>query len=195
MRARAEQTRQTRQRIVDAAYALFMELPYDEVTLQAVSDRAGVAVQTLLRHVGSKEGLVRYGLEEWNANEYEQRRVPPGDVDAVGRVLAERYEALDGPARLWDLEARVPVVHEAMNRARRGHLDWLADVFAADLPARPATVRRLRLAQLFGATEQKVWVLWRTSLGLSRPQAQRAMTESLRAIVESWRAEHQEGGG
>ncbi|HEY3687627.1 MAG TPA: helix-turn-helix domain-containing protein [Streptosporangiaceae bacterium] len=44
---RAERSRQTREKIIDAARDLFVEDGYGATNLQAVADRAGVAVQTI----------------------------------------------------------------------------------------------------------------------------------------------------
>ena len=57
MGARAEATAATRRSIADAWIALFRELHYDEITLDLVAARAGVTVQTVIRHFGSKDEL------------------------------------------------------------------------------------------------------------------------------------------
>lgn len=55
MRARAESTARTRARILDAVIALSEERLALEIVLADVAERAGVSVQTVLRHFGSKE--------------------------------------------------------------------------------------------------------------------------------------------
>src|SRR5690348_6392232 len=57
MRARARSTEATRETILDAVEVAFEELLFDEITLEAIAERSGVSVQTILRHFGSKEGL------------------------------------------------------------------------------------------------------------------------------------------
>src|SRR3712207_509407 len=57
MTARAEASEATGQRILGAAQQLFGELPYDQVSLQTVAERAGITVQTVLRRFVSKEQL------------------------------------------------------------------------------------------------------------------------------------------
>ena len=57
MGARAESTAATRRSIADAFLALFAEQHYGDITLDAVAARAGVSVQTVIRHFGSKDEL------------------------------------------------------------------------------------------------------------------------------------------
>lgn len=56
--ARAEKARATRQRMRKAALQLFREQGYAATTMQAIADRAGVAVQTLYFTFGSKRALL-----------------------------------------------------------------------------------------------------------------------------------------
>ncbi|HWO84541.1 MAG TPA: hypothetical protein VNM38_12250, partial [Solirubrobacterales bacterium] len=50
MKARAEAAEATRRKILEAVEVAFEELFYDEITLTEVARRAGVSVQTVLRH-------------------------------------------------------------------------------------------------------------------------------------------------
>jgi AcrR family transcriptional regulator len=191
--------------VLDATVALFLERSYEELTLQAVADAAGVSLKTVLRQFGSKDELVLACAHRRSAQESEVRAAAPGDVAGAARALADRYEEMATVTlKLLDLEPRFPAIAEVLRIARRGHLDWLAGVFAAWLPARPSRVRKRRLAQLFGATEIFVWNSWRKHLGLGRAEAEQAMAGTLRALVDAWcrteggppgrRATQREGG-
>jgi AcrR family transcriptional regulator len=57
MGARAEAAAARGERILDAAEAAFDELPFDEITLAVIAERAGVSAQTIIRRFGGKEGL------------------------------------------------------------------------------------------------------------------------------------------
>ena len=57
MGARAATAAATLERIRDAATALFSELSYDEVSLEAVARSAGVSLPTILRKFGTKDAL------------------------------------------------------------------------------------------------------------------------------------------
>lgn len=56
---KGEKSRQTRQRIRQAAQELFVEQGYGATTLQSVADRAGVAVQTIYFTFGNKPSLLK----------------------------------------------------------------------------------------------------------------------------------------
>ena len=58
MSRRAEAAADTRDRIVDAVLERFGSLPYDRIRLEDVAADAEVSLPTVLRHFGSKAGLV-----------------------------------------------------------------------------------------------------------------------------------------
>lgn len=60
---RTEQVQLTRQRITDAAEALFLDKGYASTTLQAVAAAAGVAVETVYARFGNKTNLLSAILE------------------------------------------------------------------------------------------------------------------------------------
>jgi AcrR family transcriptional regulator len=183
---RAEQAEATKERIFDAAYELLITFAYDDVTLDAIADKAGVSVQTVLRHVGSKEGLVRAGIQRWSPQEGARRVAAVGDVRAIARVLADRYEELgEVTKRYIALVERIPSLADVMDHARLGHRAWLEEHFAPWLHVPPAE-RARRVAILYSATESYSWTTWRTSFGMTRAQALRALTEHLDALVSAW---------
>lgn len=56
---RDERARQTQRRVLDAAYALFVEHGYTPTTMAAVAARAGVSTQTVYNGFGSKAALLK----------------------------------------------------------------------------------------------------------------------------------------
>ncbi len=56
---KGEKSRQTRQRILRAAYELFVDQGYGATTLQGIAERAGVAVQTIYFAFGNKPSLLK----------------------------------------------------------------------------------------------------------------------------------------
>jgi AcrR family transcriptional regulator len=56
---KGEKSRQTRQRILQAAYELFVDQGYGATTLQGIAERAGVAVQTIYFAFGNKPSLLK----------------------------------------------------------------------------------------------------------------------------------------
>ena len=176
-------------RIVEVALRLFLDKPYDLVSLQAVASAAGVALKTVTRKFGSKEALLIACAHERAKVEEAARAVTPGDATAAAAVLTRRYETI---AKIWlrflALEERIEAVEEVIAIARASHLGWLATVFSSVLELRPAQ-REQRLAELFGATEFNVWHSWRRHLGLGREAATHAMADMLEALIERWQRE------
>jgi AcrR family transcriptional regulator len=60
---REEQAEQTRRRIEDAAYRLFLRKGVDETTIQAIAREAGVAAPTIYAVFKSKRGIVERLIE------------------------------------------------------------------------------------------------------------------------------------
>jgi len=81
--------RKSRARIREAARSLFDERGFDNATLRAIAERAGMGASSIYRHVRSKEELLIYELdhlqeEAWRRfRESDDRRSP-----TVGRVSA-----------------------------------------------------------------------------------------------------------
>ncbi len=78
---RRAQALQTRRSILDAAYELFVANGYSATSLQAIAERAGVAVQTVYAVFGNKRELLRELIE----------RSITGDDEAV--PITQRAEA------------------------------------------------------------------------------------------------------
>ena len=184
MASRALSAAATRQRILEAARELFLGAPsFDDVSLEQIAERAGVALKTVQRRFGSKGAL----LVECAQGERAERKVTPGDIAGIAHLLATRYEAtMDAVVRYLAIEARVPAVAQVFASARSGHWRWLEEVFAPYLPARRSRLQRQRVAELFAATEVYAWHGWRRRFGISRDTAEKALTEMLEALVARW---------
>jgi AcrR family transcriptional regulator len=86
-RRRAEAAEARTAAIREAALAAFMAKPFDQITLADVAEQAGVGVQTLIRRVQTKDGLVR-AVREWIAAQIEEARGEPvSDPDALAAAL------------------------------------------------------------------------------------------------------------
>ena len=64
MTTRARAVEETRARIIDACVALHGERPVTDIGLDDIAGRAGVSVQTVLRHFGSRAGLEEASFEQ-----------------------------------------------------------------------------------------------------------------------------------
>ena len=129
MRARAAATEETRTKIVEAAIKAFLAGWYDEVALRHVADEAGVALQTVVNHFGTKEQLFAAGVETLHARiEALRDTATPDDLDAAVAVVVDHYETTgDGMIRALAMEDRVPALKPVsarlrpMSRRRRFH--------------------------------------------------------------------------
>jgi AcrR family transcriptional regulator len=126
---RREQSARTRQRIIEAAAAEFLEHGYAGATIPAVAARAGVAVETVYRSAGGKADLLAAAVQAALAGGAARAEVPVDDRPAIRRVIEER----DPRRQLRAYAATQPGVW-----ARGGPLLRVLDEAA---PGNPALVR------------------------------------------------------
>ncbi len=181
----AEVAALTEQRIVEAALALFDERWADEITLKQIAQRAGVTVQTLLRHFKSKDNLADAISQEAFRRAMQERIEPPvGDLTTIVNGLIAYYEA-GGQRMLRGLaqEARQPHLHTIIDVARASHRAWLERAFATDLEKRTESERTRLLAQLFTLTGVAVWYHLRFECSLSQEETGYALYEMLSRLL------------
>jgi AcrR family transcriptional regulator len=166
----------TRERILAAAAELFLERWYDDVTLAAVAEQAGVSGQTVINHFGGKEQLAAAAHQRLSEGIVSLRYTPQaGDIPALVEALVEDYETTgDAVIRLLALEDKVPSLQPLLARGREGHRDWVQSMFGA-----PEL-----LAELVVATDVYTWKLLRRDQGLSRDETVAAMLRMVQALLE-----------
>ncbi|MGB4778022.1 TetR/AcrR family transcriptional regulator [Microbacterium sp.] len=116
---RSERARATRARIVDAAADLFGSIGYARTTMQAVADRAGVAVQTVYFVFHSKPELLSATVEDRSAGTADAPPVVDRTwfVEAMGAADARRAIGLVVDHGV-DIYARVaPLAHATREAA------------------------------------------------------------------------------
>jgi len=97
---RAEQSRATRQRVLDAARALFLRRGYAGTTVESIAARAQVSVQTVYNTVGGKAAVLKAVYDVMLA----------GDADPVpmiDRPTGRAMRAADDPRECLALYARM----------------------------------------------------------------------------------------
>lgn len=183
MTARREAVEQTREAIMQATFDLWLERPYDALTVEAVAEAAGVSRQTVHRQFGTKEELV-VAVAEWAGPQIEAaREVPPGDVAGAIDRLMDGYEAMgDANARALELEGRIDEIDHMLARGRASHRGWLERVFAPHLPGQEPA-RRAAVDALYAATDVMVWKLLRRDFGRSRQQTQGTIHTLVRGVL------------
>jgi AcrR family transcriptional regulator len=186
MSARAAAAEATHERILEAASNAFMGVWYDEVTLRDIAAEAGVALQTLVNHFGSKDELFAAAAKHIGTSISSLRStVEPGDLEAAAATLVDDYDRTgDFIIRTLAVEEHVPAVRSVLAGGRRGHQDWVERVFAGGLTGLRGVARKRRVAQLVAATDVYIWKLLRRDKELSREQTITAIRELLEALHE-----------
>ena len=187
MVARAEAAEATHGRILEAARGLFGELPYDQVSLDAVAVRAGVTVQTVLRRFGSKEGLLA-AVAEWRSARIRAERdvTEVGDLAGAIANLVEDYERWGNEVlHFLAQEDRIPAIREVTQRGRAYHHAWVRRVFAPQLRRVTPEQRERRIAQLIAATDLYTWKILHRDLGLGRAEVEEALRDLAGQILRA----------
>ena len=184
MEARQEAVESTKERILQAAYDMWLERPYDQVTVDAVAISAGVSRQTVVRHFGSKDGMAMAVVDWQRPHEEAWRAAPSGDVPSAIEKLIDRYETMgDGNVRTLELEGRVPAVTYLLEQARESHRGWVTStLLPSDAPRRGREREQIILA-LYAATDVTLWKLLRRDLGQSRPSVEAIIRRMVDSIV------------
>lgn len=184
MKQRAAAAAETRQRIVNTAIDLSLEHWYDEITLRQIAARAGVALQTVVNHFGTKEGILAACLEQPLPAEMMTRiAARPDDFEEAVRLLVADYELVgDATLRSIALEGRIEALRPFLDRGRVAHRKWVGRTFPAVLTGLHGAARQRRLDLLVCATDVLTWKLLRRDRGLSQGQTQKAIGELVEAL-------------
>lgn len=186
MQARAEAAAATNEAILEATEAAISERPGEEPTLKAISERAGVTVQTILRHFGNREALFVAAIARLGTRMRSDReRAPAGDVAGAVDVLVDHYEKYgDRILLMLANEDRHSVLHAIADFGRAYHQEWCEQVFAPALAGLRGEQRERRVSQLVAIVDIYVWKLLRRDRDLSPAQTKLAMRELLEPLVE-----------
>ena len=152
---RADQARQTRRRVLEAAYRLFVDRGYAGTTIAAVAMEAGVSQETIYLSLGGKRGLLEGVIEMAIAGE-DDPATPEGAWWADIERLTSPAERLERMVEYsCGILARTRPIHSVI----RGAAD--KETFAGDLgkrllhdrlTAQTERVRRYLGADLRGGT-------------------------------------------
>jgi AcrR family transcriptional regulator len=184
--ARAQAQERTREALLEAASEEFYGNRWQQTSLEALSARAGVTKQTLLRHFGSKEGLLMQALARGASQVFDQRwSVSAGDIDAAVENLLDHYENWgERSLRIgaW-LDGGSPVLGKLSQMARQVHYDWVGYAFGPWLEDLEEPARSRRRAALIALCDVHTWRLLSHDLGLARPEAHATLTSAIEAVV------------
>jgi AcrR family transcriptional regulator len=182
MRVRAESTTKTRERVLDAVIALSRERLSLEIVLADVAERAGVSVQTVLRHFGSRQGLFEQAQTRRLAQVRAERATPVGDVESAVRTMIAFYDRLgEWSLRLQAQEHSDELSRQTVKLGRRVHRDWVKEVFAPQLAGRRDREELTDLLVL--ATDVLSWKILRRDGGMDRSTTCKRMVRLVRAVL------------
>jgi len=138
---RAQSAAATRDRIVDAAAALYQERGVNSTTVQAIADRADVSRGTILHHFGGSDGLldavaerVLLTLELPDEHIFDGMTGPEDRLRAYVVAMIEFFQRSTGWWAVFvtemerpELKAREAAYYEQMGRLQALALDTLAE--------------------------------------------------------------------
>lgn len=184
MDKRAASSQATRKRILDAARELWLERWYDEMTLRELAQRAEVALQTVVNHFGSKDGIAAAMLEEPLPEAWMTRATASiGEIGEAMELLVADYEITgDALIRTLALEGRIPALHPVLELGRKAHRAWVEHVFSTALAGLSGEARSRRLDLLVCAADLYTWKLLRRDRGLSQARTAETMQELVEAL-------------
>jgi AcrR family transcriptional regulator len=187
MRARAESKSKTRERILDAVIALSQARLSLEIVLADVAERAGVTVQTVLRHFGSRQGLFERAQARQVARVRAERAAPVGDAASAVRTIVNFYDRLgEWSLRLQAQEHSDEPSRRRVELGRRLHREWVEEVFAPQLAGRRDREELVDL--LVVATDLLTWKILRRDGGMDRSTTCKRMLRLVWAILASGRS-------
>lgn len=184
---RAKAQERTREALIDAATDEFFEGNWLKTSLDSLSHRAGVTRQTLLRHFGSKDGLLMQSLMRGAAQVRDQRwSTPTKDIPgAVNNVLDHYEEWGERSVRLGAWQRGPTVFALFSNAARQIHYDWVEHAFADWLEKFDQETRARRRAALILLCDVQSWWILSNDLGLPREEVHAILCDLVeRALAE-----------
>lgn len=182
--ARAEAEEQTRTALLDAADEAFLSGPWEQASLESIARAAGVTKPTLLRHFGSKQGLLEQVLRR-AIQEVEDQRLGVLTNDISGAVdnLLEHYERRGGRAmRSSNLELDGALA-DIGRRARQFHYDWVELAFGTWLRTASAAERRRLRAALIAICDVQTWWILSNDLGLARAEVRATLIMAVKRLL------------
>ncbi len=183
MTSRAAAAEETGQRLIAAMQALFAERPYAEITIEAVAERAGVTLQTLLRRFGSKAGLLAAAAKDGAARvEAQRQEAAPGDLRDCVKNLFDHYEKWGDVSLRLLAEESLDEIAPLTNQGRKVHAAWVERSFSVELARCRGRAREIQRAQLIAVSDVYMWKLLRRDLRLSRADGEKAVMGLLEAL-------------
>lgn len=182
---RAAAKHDTADKIVWALHGLMRKRWLEDISLNDIANGSGVSVQTILRHFGSKEGLVAS-----LGTSLVPIFTPRVEADALSieralRIVFKVYEK-EGDAIVRSLaqEERHPALKELLNQGRVAHRQWIDVLFAPYLAVMSGKRREEALDALTIITDVGTWKRLRRDNGLTVHRVLRVLVAMATATLK-----------
>jgi AcrR family transcriptional regulator len=184
--ARAQAQQRTREALEDAAIEEFTRGNWANMSLTALAAQAKVTKQTLLRHFGSKDGLLMQAMAHSASDACKQRwSAPQGDIEGAVENVLDHYEALgERSLRIgaW-LESGPPALAAISQMARQLHYDWIEYAFGPQLGRLRGRARVRSRATLIALCDVHTWWLLSHDLELERSEVCAILTNAIETLT------------
>lgn len=193
--ARAKAQEQTRETLLQAATEEVERDSWTQASLESVAGRAGVSKQTVLRHFGSKQGLLDAVISRTSSLVVKERnQAPIGDIPGAVANLMRHYERYgdimvrllpyrDAVVRVMGSESRRNPLTRAVDHGHEVHEEWVLRTFEPQLSNLDPRTRERRLAQLVAICDVYVWKILRRDIGLERAHVEEAVVEMIERLL------------
>jgi AcrR family transcriptional regulator len=195
---RREQAEQTRQRVLAAAEALFVERGYEATSIAAIAEHAGVSPETVYARFRNKRTLIGELMQravrgadprpvpEQDAplalaaetDQHEQLRLFASDIARRLERAAPLLSVVAGAARS---DAEIAELYERLHRHRLENLATLIDALLANGPLR--STREQALETTWALTSPELQQLLVLTRGWTRERYQEWLLESLSSLL------------
>jgi AcrR family transcriptional regulator len=181
---REHSQQRTRDALLDAADEEFYGNRWHRTSLEALSKKAGVTKQTLLRHFGSKDGLLLQAMMRGAAQIFEQRwSTSAGDVAGAVENLLDHYETWgERSLRIGSWQSGPAVLGKLSQGARQVHYSWVEYAFAPWLESLDEPARTRRRAALIALCDVQTWWIMSHDLGLERAEIHATLTDAIERL-------------
>jgi AcrR family transcriptional regulator len=183
--ARAQAQERTRDALLDCATDEFFEGNWLKTSLKSLSGRAGVTKQTLLRHFGSKDGLLMQAMMRGATQVRDQRwRAPVGDISGAVDNLLEHYDEWGERSMRIGAWQRGPAVLVMFSQAARQlHYDWVEYAFEPWLEPLHGQTRERRRATLIALCDLQTWWILSHDLKLAHSEVHAILVDLIGRVV------------
>ena len=174
---------QTSQNIIAATERLLTENSLEEISLNKIAQEADVTVQTVLRHMKSRDGCLHALVDKVSSRIEKQRDCKePGNIPVIIESLIGHYEK-EGKLVLNLLAEEHRGDSFAANFTNEGrayHRNWVEQCFAPHISGKGSEITD----ELVAATDIYAWKLLRLDFGRSRDKTKKIILNMVQKILE-----------